>query len=384
MGLRVSKQYTVSWTLVATAIRVAGALGLPYPSRHGTLYIGEFMLLRLMFCIGALDSQTSMDRGSSPITTMHYFRHTPRLVDDSDIGNSIPLHSRNTFCDMSFSHIVQESTICSRRLNEIAPDEPGSYDRWNTKLQIILEFEARMQDYCGRLEDSRNTLIRYIKLYAEHIVLDMHLVLRRPLYRCKDNPSPPDDQFDVLSVAVQVMEQTLWLANDSALAPWVWFSQTSLRWHVLAIILAELCTRRQDTHADRAYKIAKQGFAYYASLMAETDLAPVWATLEKLMARVQHIRSTSATSTPSLTHDVPDATNSASQSSAQVSADTNIPQTMDSGPGYEALQPDDPSLDPMLDFGDDALWLNWDSFLEGMGNAWEPDQGLHDWMDFTK
>ncbi|KAF2150173.1 hypothetical protein K461DRAFT_270689 [Myriangium duriaei CBS 260.36] len=366
IALRVCKHYTASWTLVATAVRVASALGLPYSSKHGSLHTGEFMLVRLLYCIGVLDTQTSMDRGFSPMMSMHYFHHKPVLVNDIDLEQSaMPQQSHDSYCEMSFSHIINEFTIVVRKLNEVPPDDPGSYTSWNSKVQLVHDFEFHMKAYCNKLGSANNNFVRYIELVVEIAILDSNLLLRRPLYRCRDSPYPPSDRFDTLDVATRVMQHILWQANDSSFSPWSWFSNSWLRWHALAIVLAELCASRHDDLSSRAYVIAKQGFAHYEALMSATDLASVWAPIKRLMDRVDQVRQQSH-------QGLSDSDRFSPQSGTQTSSLTGTDAMFANSSTVDSL------LDPTLDFENDALWLNWDSFVEDMSNEWNSNYGPHE------
>ncbi|GAM86195.1 hypothetical protein ANO11243_042070 [Dothideomycetidae sp. 11243] len=369
MGLRTCKHYTESWTLLATALRVASALGLPFAEKHQLAHAGEFMMLRLHFCIAVLDAQTSLERGNAPTMGMHHFHHQPVLANESEVhGLSMPRQSKIGLCDMSFSHIIYESTMCTAKLNEIGAATPGSYQNWHKKKQLISDLESRLEDYCSALTDNQNTFVRYIKLYAEITALSMHLLLRRPLYRCKDNPVPPDDDYDVLIAATQLMEKILWQANDGAFAPWAWYTDAWLRWHVVAVLLAELCAPRDAQLAKRSYLVAKQGFSYYSGLMSASNLEHVWIPISKLMNRANrlYVTPTLLQSTPDLTYD-----RSVSQTSPQTSSGFQSLPGTSTASMFDGISIEGP-LQASLPQLDDDMWLNWESFVDGVGDTWTP------------
>jgi hypothetical protein len=391
MGLRVCQQYALSWTLLALAIRAGNALGLPLTEPCDPVSVGDDLKLRLWYCIGMLDSQTSIDRGTKPVMTLKEFQRKPLLVNHAAPRYATPPQRQNLAHGMSFSHVIHEATICSRRLMEFPPDTAGTWETWDKKLQIISDFEIYIRQYCSKLEGASNDFQRFVQFTAEDIVLNMQLLLRRPLYPSKTSPFPPWDKFDVLKVTTEIMERALWKATDSAFSPWAWLSKTWLKWQVLAVLLAELCTPRYGELGDRAYAVAKEGFDYCSALMAETDLATVLKPLEKLMSRViqvrtgmlseQHIHdgitsvsSTTGTTTLNQTSSVDK--NSFSLLPTGVSDLTSFPY-IDNANGAEAFLNTDQFTQASSyvnsDLSADASWLNWNVFLGEMGDPWTID-----------
>lgn len=395
MGLRVCQQYALSWSLLALAIRTGNALGLPLTESFKTesgdpASVGDDLKTRLWYCIGMLDSQTSIDRGTRPMMTLKDFQRKPLLVNYDAGKYAFPLQRQDLTHDMSFSHVIHEATICSRRLLEFLPDTAGTWETWDKKLQLISDFEIYIRQFCSKIECHSHDLQRLVQFTAEDIVLNMQLLLRRPMFPSKTSPFPPWDKFDVLEVTTEIMERTLWKATDSAFAPWAWLSKTWLKWQVLAVLLAELCTPRYGGLGDRAYAVAKDGFDYCSALMAETDLAAVLKPLEKLMSRVLEVRtrmlseqhsfggvssvsSTTGTNTLSQTNSVDNT--SFFLPPTGVSDLTSLPY-VDNVNGTDAYLNTDPFTQAAYTNGDlsaDASWLNWNVFLGEMGDPWAID-----------
>ncbi|EED21811.1 histone deacetylase, putative [Talaromyces stipitatus ATCC 10500] len=395
MGLRVCSQYAMSWTLLALAIRSGNALGLPITGtetgqekevcEHRS--VGDDLKMRLWYCIGMLDSQTSIDRGTRPMMTLRDFEMKPLIINHEAGKYAQPSKRQELSWDMAFSHVIHEATICSRRLMEFPPDVAGSWESWPKKLQVISEFETYIRQYCSQLEGCPHQLQRFIQFTAEDIVLNMHLLLRRPPYPSKNSPFPPWDKFDVLKVTTEIMERTLWKASDSAFAPWAWLSKTWLKWQVLAVLLAELCTPRYGELGDRAYRVAKRGFDYCSSLMAESDLATVLKPLEKLMARVNKVRAgmlseqrssslSTVTGIDTPGH-IPVESNSHLILPSGVSGSTGFPYNDNNTNSTEAFSTTDKSAQAASymngNISIDASWLNWNDFLSEMGDVWTAD-----------
>lgn len=381
MGLRTLKEFSLTWTLVATAVRALNALGLPYPEINPSS-VGQFMLLRLQYVIASLDSQTSMDRAVPPLMGLEYFRHKPQLLNDTDFENPELPPPREGLTDMSFVNTVYEVTLCYRRINSLPNDEPGCYVNWRAKQQIVSDFAAGMRDFISKHDNSRDNFTRYMKLCAEGGIRHMELLLRRPMLRSKDNPAPPDDKFDVLSFATECMEHMLWRANDSAFAPWVWFSKSWPRWHILAILLAELCMPRKGERAEKAYTIAKQGYTYCEEVMDCPDLITVWEPIKRLMARVHQVRTEPLVPRQSTHMPTPSqsGSNPATHLDFNTSSGGDITMAESMTPMHEMQLTADSMLDPSMDFQNDTLWMNWESFLEGFDDTLAPSLGGHDFF----
>jgi hypothetical protein len=321
--------------------------------------------------------------------TLKEFQMKPLLVNHEAGKYAQPSRRQNLTHDMSFSHVIHEATICSRRLMEFPPDTAGTWDTWDKKLQIISEFETYIRRYCSKLEGSSHDFQRFVQFTAEDIVLNMQLLLRRPMFPSKTSPFPPWDKFDVLKVTTEIMERALWKAADSTFAPWAWLSKTWLKWQVLAVLLAELCTPRYGEIGDRAYTVAEEGFGYCSGLMAETDLATVLKPLEKLMSRVNEVRakmlseqhipgvsSTIVTSTLSKTASLDNDSFSLFPTSASDLTSLSLPY-IDNTNGAEAFLNTDQFTQASSymngDLSADASWLNWNVFLGEMGDPWTID-----------
>ncbi|EEA25930.1 conserved hypothetical protein [Talaromyces marneffei ATCC 18224] len=388
MGLRVCQQYAMSWTLLALATRAANALGLPLTEPGDSVSVGDDLKMRLWYCIGMLDSQTSIDRGSRPLMALKEFQRKPLLVNH-DVGKYASPSQRLSYTDdMSFSHVIHEATICSRRLMEFPPDTAGTWETWDKKLQIISEFEIYTRQFCSKLEGSSQDFQRFVQSTAEDIVLNMQLFLRRPMFPSRTSPFPPWDKFDVLRVTTEIMEGALWKATDSAFAPWAWLSKTWLKWQVLAVLLAELCTPRYGELGDRAYAVAKEGYEYCSALMAETDLTNVLKPLEKLISRVNEVRDgmlieqhmlgripsvSSATGRSTLSQPSSVDNDSFSLFPTGVSGLTSLPYIDNTNATDTFLNTDQFTHSSSFMNGDpdaDASWLNWNGFLGEMGDTW--------------
>ena len=268
MGLHACREYATSWSLLPVAVRVAKGLGLPSNYTKLDSPVGQEVSRRVWFSIAVLDSKTSMDRGIAPLLGADELQSIPSIKDDSDV---------------SFCWVTHQATICVKKLCD------GSKS-WETKLALLTEFDQTMKTYCTFLQLTNDPFAQFTAFATQDIALNMQLMARRPPYRCKQSSIPSWDDFDILKTTTEVLERSLQKSNESTFAPWAWFARAWVKWHALAVCLAELCTPRRDELADRAYAAAKHAFDHYASLVSRPDSGMLWKPVAKLYRRVQRLR----------------------------------------------------------------------------------------------
>lgn len=283
----------LSWTLVALAWRIATALRLE--STENRTKIEVETCRRLTFCIGVLDSQAAFDRGFAPMIPLEAFSNPAEITNDLQLTSQPTVHAIDSdpFTDMSFMYLLQEATICLRKL--IVPAKNTSKEDpwadWKYKIRTIQVFEQSMSRHRAYISPSPKSIARFTEFSTQHISLNLHLGLRRPPYRLKDSPVPPWDDFDLLQATTAAMERIITKIADPVFKPFQWFSRSWVEWNALAVLLAELCTPRQDALANRAWNVAQFVFNQYAEEMSTTtDAQQLWKPVAKLFRRVQKIR----------------------------------------------------------------------------------------------
>ena len=245
----------------------------------------------MTFCIGMLDSQTSMDRGTLPLTPVEDFACPPSTINDADLLHAGVTHPfAGAFTDMSFFFLIQEATGCARKLCAPVKDSANPYGEWNDKIYAVATFEETMHQHCYLFRCYEDPLARFTKVSAEHISLNMHLLLRRPPYRRKHSPVPPWDDFNILEATTQIMERILIKATDPDFAPWAWFTRSWGEWYALSVLLTELCSLQQGELADRAYAVAQEVFNHYSDQLQGANSAVLWKPIAKLMRKVKRVR----------------------------------------------------------------------------------------------
>jgi hypothetical protein len=289
-GLYSCMQYTATWTLLATAVRIATAIGLPVNEAEGWSAYELETRRRIWFCIDVLDFQTAADRGSVPLIASENTSTPPLLTNDSDLSASALPIPPQLDTDMSLVYVYREASTCMKRLfnRSILPDE--SPNDWHAKLRTVAAFRECMEQHSARIHDPKNSFRLCAQFSTNAIAMDMELFLRRPPFRVKHIQPPIWDDFDILGRTTEILELNLTKPVNTTFAPWAWFAKPWVRWYILAVLLAELCTPREGDLTEKAYRVAKENFARYGELIADTDLRTLWKPLVKLMRHVDRVR----------------------------------------------------------------------------------------------
>jgi hypothetical protein len=299
-GIRSCMQYTASWTLLATAARVATALGLPVSETEGWSAYDLETRRRLWFGIRTLDLRTAADRGYVPLISYEDTSSPPLLTPDSELASpAVPMLPQSD-TDMSLVYVYREVSTCFNMLftHSFSPED-GS-EGWHTKLRILADFRDSMEQHSVRINDPTNPFRICAQFSTIALAKDMELFLRRPPFRVKNNKPPAWDDYDILARTTEILELNLTKPVNTTFAPWAWFAKPWVRWYILAVLLTELCIPREGELAERAYKIAKESLARYGELIADTDLRTVWKPLIKLMRYVDQVRQSAPSASLSL------------------------------------------------------------------------------------
>ena len=287
-GIHSCGQRAATWTLLATAVRTASALGLPADEEEELSTYDLEIRRRIWFCISILDFQTAADRGFMPLVALEEdTSKTPLLTNDSEllspaVQESIP----HPDTDMALVYVYREVWDCMRKLFT-----SHHTDDWQKKLHTVAAFRECMEQHSALINDPTNPFRLCAQFSTKAIALDMELFLRRPPFRVKHSTTPPPwDDFDILGKTTEIMELNLTKPVNTTFIPWAWYAKPWARWYILAVLLAELCGPRKGELVDKAYRIAKASFAKYGELIADTDLRDLWRPLVKLMRHVDRLR----------------------------------------------------------------------------------------------
>lgn len=298
-GLRSIQGNAEAWTLMACAIRIARAQGIPPKLSKNQLCFNTELQKRIWYCIGALDLQSALDRGTRPLLTSGDFLSMPLNVDDNMVSSKTDtkcvVDISSSFTDMSFCTMAYKAMTCQRQIGDVeytlhtrSSDHPKN-DIWDEKKHILRDFESHLTSFAQACTPSSSPLEMFTLTVGNESLVAMRLMLRRPLQVSTCKYIPDDDDFDVLAVGTEVLESSLVKQKTSEFAPWAWYSW--VKWYALAVVLAELSTGSCGEEHQRAWTVAQECYSRYAILVADSDSGLLWKPIARLMNRVRKIWS---------------------------------------------------------------------------------------------
>ena len=273
---------------------MAVAQGVDSSTSLGRTPFQSEMCRRAWYCIGILDIQLALDRGSEPILRCDDSPSLPLNIDDSDLflADGPLVHRRDRFTDMTFPLLTYEAMDCHRRLiqkplaNLVSTYEAQQH--YKDKFQCVADFERRVYQRYLRFCDPKQTLQAFTNLCVSGIVITMKLLIRRPLHRYGERILPEADDFDVLGVATEVLEHNVVKGTYTEFEKYHWFQW--IKWFVLAIVLAELCGRRSGPSVDRAWTAVEAAYPIYARTIADSKYGALWKPIVRLMRKARAFR----------------------------------------------------------------------------------------------
>ena len=329
------------------------------------------MRRRIWYAISILDLQTAFDGGSYPNLAGDALSSDPPLhVDDSDISPSDDTLAgpRFEFTDMTFSSMTHEMLHYMRRLAHVPVDyagRPMQTQEWSERYSLVDEVTQVLQDKYLQYCNMANVFHRFTRVVGENMLILMRLLVRRPLHRFYSAGPPPKDDFDILDVALDVLDRALRKYDNDDFSPWRWF--TWIKWYALAVLLAELCEHTIGPRVERAWIIAEAAFAKYEAVI-DDDL--VLGSTRKLMHKARSIRSSSLRSQVSNV-----CNRTLGYGTADDAQSTNGPIRY---PDEQANAPmqgleESAQLERLEEEMETQSWFNWEAFVQDIGDSSQLD-----------
>jgi hypothetical protein len=243
---------------------------------------------RLWYFIGLLDTHCALDRGTLPIISCRAMGPMPMNILDVDFSagrfsGSVGTH----FTEMSFSCMTYEAMICQKKLCDLSSEKQDARLEWDRRKSIVDNYAASMRAKYYNIPHEATAIQKLTSVAAKEIVLNMHILLRRPPYRASTLNIPLSDDFDILQVAIQILERSLQL-KQPCFSNWAWKSW--VKWYVLAVVLAELYAHPDASNFEMAFSVAKSSFEQHRLLIADGEKGMLWRPIVKLMRSVEQRR----------------------------------------------------------------------------------------------
>ncbi|TVY83900.1 C6 finger domain transcription factor nscR [Lachnellula suecica] len=291
VGLRTCIGSRSVLVLLATAIRIGQCMGLDIESPHETPFKTE-LKRRVWYAMGILDLQATFDHGShSAIPFGAYSGALPSNINDEDLSpdSVVPPPERYSFSEMTFCSATCDMMHYMRKVMYTPLDfdgRPLMEQTWAQRYAIVEESAQALNEKYIKHCDPKNAFQFLTKVVCEGMIVNLRLLIRRPMHRFYTKEPPPNDCFNLLEITTEILDHTLKKGKNKDFKPWAWFAWN--KWYALAVLLAELCEHTEGTLVDRAWIIAEASFSRLKDMKLDTILL---RSMGELMRKAQSARN---------------------------------------------------------------------------------------------
>lgn len=247
-----------------------------------------------------LDTRASEDHGSDPTIMEHCFdTEFPTSCNDEDLdpGQNDPPARRHGVSEMTFCLIRYEICLLSKQLSyspqisslcKETPNRLTLEDKENLVRDAAAMWEEKYLQYC----ENAGPLYWVAATVARLITAKFSLILYSPLTSPgKPNTLPQDTRDRLFMAAIEIIEYSRVLEDESSNKQWGWLFQTYIQWHAIAYLLGELCTRPNSTIAERAWRAIDSVFGGWTEAVTHSKSGMLWKPLKKLMTKARANRA---------------------------------------------------------------------------------------------
>lgn len=385
MALRVSDRSRTAWTLFATAVRLATAVGLNV-DRPQESFFEQQMRRRLWYTISHLDSHLSFDRASEPLISAKLTHPAfPLLVNDADFGpeTNEPPAEREGLSDMSLA-------LFHYRIQALKSDVTKDSAKSGTSLlQKVEQLGVDLKNLLRHVDPNESSYAWSTYNSSLSILAGTQLLSKRPMHPTGsiELPRGQEEPGHVLRLAVTMLEHDIIKRTDTRGEPFRWFGM--VLWHPLAVAIAECHATDNVPLLRHIWPTVETSFEYHSKLLSQSH-AKVWRPLERLMLKTRaRVKELFEQTQPMTTEAMQELMSSNAVGPKDVYQSDDVQM-------YRALSDDIP--DPGLDFstlpmhilaGDDAYGFADQSLVPALAESfWRPDSpstfglGKETWDDF--
>ena len=293
MAIRSHNSDQTSWTLIATAVRIAHALGLHRDGdgRAFTFFVAE-MRRRLWWQILVLDMRASENRGSELMILDGSFNTImPHNLNDEDFNlerRTIPL-PRSGITEMTFCLISMDVSNTILKISFIPPFKERQALTLAQKEALVKECTDRIETVYLQGLDISDPYAWVVRTIGELLILKLWLVVQYPV-ECVHLTSQHFARGQSLRTATAFLNICELLEQTEPAAKFVWFFETYIPWHALAVALAELCKETVGPLADKAWAIIDKGYEKWEKRIADSRDGILWRPIKSLMRKAQVAR----------------------------------------------------------------------------------------------
>ena len=274
------------WTMSGIAMRLAQSMGLHRDGSHFELSPLEIEnRRRLWWQLWYLDVRASEDhRSDSNARALKFDTKLPLNINDSDLhSNSLEiLQDSEGLTDTTFSVIRYQIATANRKIASRADSHESLAEKERALNECFQSIEAKYLRYC---EGSTDTLYWLVENVTRMVIdKSWFMLYHSPTWLQGKATMSRELQDRLLVIAIQIIERTQEMENDSRASKWIWLSHNYFQWLPRAFILAELCTRKRDDVVDRAWRAINATFATWSQTTANSKNGIL---LKRLMAKAR-------------------------------------------------------------------------------------------------
>ena len=356
--------------------------------------------------------EAAFDGGSHSVIAKNGVLGRPPLnIDDcvlSSASSPCVLVEQPGLTDMSYSSMAHDALICWWRLTHIPTDSEGQAmqirQEWSNRSKIVADWEQRMRERYLQYCDSKRPHQRFMKFVGEDMIRTMRLLERRPMHRLFSAGTRPADDFNVLELATDIVERSLLKFNDPSLAPWSWFAW--VKWYASGSHHACRALRAWQWGVEKLrLECGGGGLSIFAEVVIDNVL---WRSVEKLMRKAPFrcrgsslfantpvgLRETSSrenTDSSNLSNNEKDQFHGIARAHEGISQSGHVSEapaeTDQSRTQLLPVDVDDSVPDASMDDSGYMSWVNWELFVQDVGNLSERDAleaSLGGWLCGTR
>jgi hypothetical protein len=294
MAMRSHNSDRTSWTLIATAVRIAHALGLHRDGdgRAFTFFDAE-MRRRLWWQILVLDMRASEDRGSELMILDGSFNTImPQNLNDEDFNleSRTAPPSSNGITEMTFCLICMDASNTILKISFIPPFKERRVLTLAQKEALVRECTERIEAIYLQGSDFTEPYSWVVRTIGELLILKLWLVVQYPL-ECVYSTSQHFARGQSLRTATAFLNLCELLEQTESAARFLWFLETYVPWHALAVALAELCKETVGPLANQAWAIIDRGYGKWGERIADSRDGILWRPIKSLMKKARAARA---------------------------------------------------------------------------------------------
>ncbi|KAI1086853.1 hypothetical protein F5B19DRAFT_109169 [Rostrohypoxylon terebratum] len=283
LARRTEDSARVIWILFAIAVQVAKTLLIHLERMES--FFNRQLRQRLWNTICLLDLQTSFGQatdtiiGSSGVPSL-----LPMNINDCDfdIDTVGELMGREGLTDMTFALVLYSAQRTGRLLNFHGKDM--SDFNWSEREEHVSRFEQNILNLLKFCDPESSSYAWSTFHGAQMRVVAMRLTALRPLHRLSNRPTPQAQNIDLLSSAVEVLNEVHLIRTDPRGEGFRWYEV--VQWHALAIAIAEcFCADRETLRI--YWPLVEASYEDYRTDLKNYHQGMLKKPLEMLMDRVR-------------------------------------------------------------------------------------------------